>query len=120
MIKNKKVDIRMDDDAYDKLLLLSWFFFRKRSDYVRKIIDYYYEYGEAEVDGVVKKIPLVLEQALKQLEFNGMTMDDIRPAKKDSTMPEELEKEIKEFANVYAKEAKKAYKKHFGEGAANE
>ena len=83
------------------------------------MIEYFFENGDAMVDGVSKKIPVVLEQALLQLEVNNMTFDDIRPAKKDPDVPGELEEELKMFADVYAKEAKRAYEKHFA-GAANE
>lgn len=113
MIKNKKVDIRMDEESYDKLLLLSWFFQTKKSDYARQMIEYFFQHAKVEVDGVSKKVPLVIEQAIQQLAFNGMTMDDIRPLKKEIEIPGDLEEEIKGFANFYAKQAKKAYEEHF-------
>ena len=114
MAKNQKIDIRMDDENYDKLLLLSWFFQTKRSDYARKMIEYFFEHGVAVVDGVSKGIPDVIEQAIMQLAKVGLTMEDIRPKKKDPEIPEELEEGIKVFADMYAKQAKQAYEKHFG------
>lgn len=120
MVKNKKIDIRVDEEVFEKLLLIVWFLGKKRSDFIREVIDDFLNNGSVEVDGQSLWVEDVLLRAAKKLSEEGKTIENLKTPKKvdkDKELPVALEDELQNFADRYAAQAIEAYKKYVNKDA---
>jgi hypothetical protein len=117
MPKNKKIDIRIEEKLLNDLQVLSWYLGRKRSDFVRYIIESFFEKGQVEIDGRSVPVSEAMLLALEMLNEEHKTLEDLKRNKeRNKELPSKLEDDIKRFADYYARQALNAYRKHVKEG----
>lgn len=116
--KDKKIDIRVEQDLYDEIMLLSWFSNQKRSEFLRGMIAYFRDTAILNVNNQEFTWLEALVHAEQQMNEQSLSIDDFSQtrASKDGEIAIELKEDLERFANVYARQALDAYKKHTGKG----
>lgn len=118
-VKTKKVDVRLTESLHEDLTLVAWVCGLKKSELLRAMIDFFIEQGKIRCDDQQLGWEDVLQLA-KQRQLQGnLTFEEVqkgfsgrtaRPTESD--LSEELQDELKIFAEIYAKSALEAFKNH--------
>lgn len=117
MPKDKKIDIHVEEKLFNELQVLSWFLGQKRSDFVRFVIESFFENGNVEIDGRFVPVTEAMLLALEKLNDEHKTFEDLKMNKgRNKELPREFEDEMQRFADYYARQALNAYKKYVKEG----
>lgn len=116
--KSKKMDIRVEQNLYDEIILLSWFSNQKRSEFLRSMIAYFRETAIIKVDNQEFSWEEALTYAEQQMNDQSLSIDDFSQTRayKEDEIAIELKEDLERFADVYARQALDAYKKHTGKG----
>ena len=116
--KGKKIDIRVEQDLYDEIMLLSWFKNQKRSEFLREMIAYFQETTVLRIGNQALSWSEALIHAKQQMSEQSLSIEDFsqKSASKNDDIAIELKEDLERFADVYAKQALDAFKKHTEKG----
>lgn len=116
--KGKKIDIRVEQDLYDEIMLLSWFKEQKRSEFLREMIAYFQETAVLRIGNQALSWPEALIQAKQQMSEQSLSINDFSQTRvsKSDDISIELKEDLERFADVYAKQALDAFKKYTEKG----
>ena len=121
-MKKRKIDLRLTEDVYEEITLVGWVCGKKRSGLLRMMIGFFIENAKIRFDDQNLAWHEVLEIAHdKQLAEEVMFEEICERLSGRQTLrqtgfevSEELGSELQVFAEIYAKNAIEAFKKHAG------
>lgn len=122
-VKTKKIDLRLAENVFEEITLVSWLCGNKRSEILRMMINFFVAHGLICFDGQELAWEKILELAREKQATGEMTFTEICESMSGRTarqteidVSEELGDELQVFAEIYAKNAIEAFKKHTGGG----
>lgn len=125
-VKTKKVDVRLTESLHEDLTLVAWVCGMKKSELLRVMIDFFVKQGEIRCDSHQLRWEDVLELAKQKQTQGNLTFNEIQKEISGRTarqteldLSEELQNELKIYAELYAKSALEAFKNHKKEGVNN-
>lgn len=120
-VKTKKIDLRLAEELFEEITLVGWVSGQKRSELLRLMIRFFVEHGSVQVNGQNLGWESVLSLARAKQERENLAFAEVceemsgRTARRtELEVNEQLHDELQGFAEIYAKNAIEAFKKHTG------